>query len=167
FVSHADELFGPITTIRRESQSIKRIKWSAFRLSERDWVHVNDAKVILEDSNRIQQYFSADSNPTLWRALPALEELQTAWEEKRDDLHYAPYQNAIQDGLDKINKYYSRFDEKLAFVLAIVLHPYYKLDYIKVMWGGEEEQQAERLAGNPDVKNWQDEALQIVEATVR
>jgi hypothetical protein len=51
--------------------------------------------------------------------LPALEELRAAWEEKRDDSHYAPYKNAIQDGLDKMNKYYPRFDEKPSFVLSI------------------------------------------------
>jgi hypothetical protein len=34
------------------------------------------------------------------------------------------------------------------------------------MWGGEEEQQAERQAGNPNAKNWQDEALKILKATV-
>jgi hypothetical protein len=48
----------------------------------------------------------------------------------------------------------------------IVLHPYYKLDYIKLSWGGAEEQAIERREGNPFAKNWQDEALKIVEKTV-
>jgi len=34
-------------------------------------------------------------------------------------------------------------------------------------WGGEEEQLEEIAAGNPDAKNWQKEAEQIVEAMVR
>jgi hypothetical protein len=33
-------------------------------------------------------------------------------------------------------------------------------------WGGEEEQAAERAAGNPNAKNWQDEARKIVEHTM-
>jgi hypothetical protein len=37
-----------------------------------------------------------------------------------------------------------------------VLHPYYKLAYIKHAWGGPEEQAAEIAAGNPDAKDWQD-----------
>jgi hypothetical protein len=49
---------------------------------------------------------------------------------------------------------------------ASVLHPYYKFAYIKLAWGGEAEQQAERDAGNPDAKNWQDEAKKIVENEV-
>lgn len=47
-----------------------------------------------------------------------------------------------------------------------VLHPYYKLAYIKLSWGGEKEQAAEIAAGNPKAKNWHDEARQLVERTV-
>jgi hypothetical protein len=55
----------------------------------------------------------------LWRALPAIEELQTAWEEKRDDPQYSLYKPAIEDGLAKLNKYYSQFDEKPSYVLGL------------------------------------------------
>ena len=48
-----------------------------------------------------------------------------------------------------------------------MLHPYYKLDYIKMAWGGQEEQEAEIAAGNPNAKNWHDEALKVVEETMR
>jgi hypothetical protein len=50
-------------------------------------------------------------------------------------------------------------------LLITVLHPYYKLNYIKLSWGGAEEQAMERLRGNPNAKNWQDKALKIVEKT--
>jgi hypothetical protein len=48
-----------------------------------------------------------------------------------------------------------------------VLHPYYKLQYIKLAWGGQKEQAEEHAAGNKNVKNWQDEAQKILETTVR
>jgi hypothetical protein len=47
-----------------------------------------------------------------------------------------------------------------------VLHPYYKLAYIKLAWGGPVEQAAEIAVGNVDAKDWQDEARKIVERTV-
>src|ERR1700730_18674512 len=47
-----------------------------------------------------------------------------------------------------------------------VLHPYYKLNYIKMAWGGEDEQHKELTARNLDAKNWQKEAEMIVEAAV-
>ena len=49
---------------------------------------------------------------------------------------------------------------------GIVLHPYYKLEYIKLAWGGADEQDKERAAGNRHAKNWQDEAKKVLEAEV-
>ena len=34
-------------------------------------------------------------------------------------------------------------------------------------WGGPEEQQKELEAGNPNAKDWQDEAVQLVERTMQ
>jgi hypothetical protein len=135
-----------------------------------------------QDSNRIQQYFSAEKEPTLWRALPAIEELQTAWEAKCHKRSCALYHDTLDDGLKKIRKYYTRFDEKPAYIIAlgecssfltsnyssyVVLHPYFKLAYIKHAWGGAAEQEANLRAGNPDAKDWQDEAQKILVTTVR
>jgi hypothetical protein len=47
-----------------------------------------------------------------------------------------------------------------------VLHPYFKLDYIKHAWGGAEEQAKEQASGNQYAKNWQEEALIVVEKAV-
>ena len=47
-----------------------------------------------------------------------------------------------------------------------VLHPYYKLAYIKMAWGGPEDQAREHAAGNPNTKDWHDEALKVVEAAM-
>ena len=48
-----------------------------------------------------------------------------------------------------------------------MLHPYDKLAYIKLAWGGPDEQAAEIAAGNPNAKDWQDKARKIVERMVR
>ncbi|KAF8814037.1 hypothetical protein BYT27DRAFT_7026335, partial [Phlegmacium glaucopus] len=125
-----------------------------------DWNRVIDACDILG------QCFSLEKQPTLWRALPALEELQMAWEKKRDSPRFALYKDALTHGLKKLKKYYSRLDKKPSFVLALVLHPYYKLAYIKLSWGGAEEKEAEIAAGNLDAKDWHDEANKLVEKTV-
>jgi hypothetical protein len=74
---------------------------------------------VYKDSNHIQQYFSSEKQPTLWRALPALEELQSAWEKKRDSDKYLLYKPALEDGLAKPTKYYTWLDDKPSFVLAL------------------------------------------------
>jgi hypothetical protein len=40
---------------------------------------------------------------------------------------------------------------------SVVLHPYFKLAYIKHVLGSSEEQEAEHKAGNPLAKDWQSE----------
>ena len=119
FISLADELFGSITSIRRPGHPIKHIPWTAFTLKSADWDRIRDTHEIIADANAIQHLFSHESQPALWRAIPVFEELQTAWEEKRDSLKYAPYKAALTRALDKIKKYYSKFDEKAVYVLAL------------------------------------------------
>ena len=51
-------------------------------------------------------------------------------------------------------------------MVSPMLHPYFKLAYIKHVWGGPEEQEAEHDAGNLFVKDWQDEARKILEHAV-
>jgi len=92
--------------------------------------------------------------------------LQTAWEAKRDLEQFNQYKDVIADGLAKLHKYYSRLDAKPGYLLALALHPYFKLAYIGMSWGGEEDQEAERAAGNPFAKNWQDEAHKLLERMV-
>ena len=107
---------------------------------------------MVQDANSIQQYFSSEQQPTLWRSIPAIKELQTAWEAKLTVPKYIRYKRAIQNGLDKLGKYYQKFDDKPVYILALgmqlyfysclseplititvtVLHPYYKLAYIKM-----------------------------------
>ncbi|KAF8074785.1 hypothetical protein FPV67DRAFT_1390698, partial [Lyophyllum atratum] len=166
FVAGADHIYGPVTTIRCNGKIAKKIPWSAFALSTDDWQRVIEAREILADSNSVQQYFSSEKQPTLWRALPAVEELLTKWEGKMKSPGYALYRDAISAGREKLLKYYNKFDAKPVYILALVLHPYYKLDYIELAWGGEAEQRKEQAEGNTHAKNWQDEARQVVEDAV-
>jgi hypothetical protein len=138
--------------------------------------------ILVQDANKVLHKFSAVKYPNVYRAITAFEALQTAWETKLASNRYSVYHNALHDGLGKLHKYYNKFDQKPAFLLALgesfqylpyslltvvlVLHPYFKLEYIKKHWGGEEEQKREIANGNLNARNWQNEALQVVERIV-
>ncbi|KAF9060114.1 hypothetical protein BDP27DRAFT_1237396, partial [Rhodocollybia butyracea] len=145
----------------------KKISWAAFKFSSQDWDRVKDCKLILEDANHIQQVFSASKNISIYKAIPALETLLTQWENKLADEKFKLYHPAIKAGLAKFRKYYKKFDTRPAYVLSLFIHPYYKLHWIELHWGGAEAQAAEIAAGNKNAKNWIDEAEKLVEATVR
>lgn len=137
-----------------------------------------------QDANKIQQYFSSERRPTLCNAIPAIEELQTAWEKKARLPTYKAYHAALEDSIMKLRKYYNRFDDKGTFVMSQgmlllsvselasdshggeALHPYFKLDYIGLMWEGRHDQEVQRRAGNPNAIDWQDEARKVVENVV-
>jgi hypothetical protein len=76
-----------------------------------------------KDSNWIQQCFSSETEAALWRVLPLIEDLQTLWEKKCDGAagfkRFLVYKDAIQNGLDKLRKYYNKFDEKPAYILTL------------------------------------------------
>ncbi|KAG6914572.1 hypothetical protein DXG01_016564 [Tephrocybe rancida] len=166
FVVQADQLYGPIMTQHINGRITKKIPWTDFSLNNANWEHVKDAMDILADSNRVLHYFSAEKQPTLCCALPTLENLQLAWEDKFKKLRYSLYHAAIRDGLAKLIKYYTQFDEKPVYILALFLHLHFKLHYIKIAWGGPEEQQIEINQGNFDTKDWVQEARIIVENTM-
>lgn len=122
--------------------------------------------------------------PTLHRVIPAIESLCVKWEKKLADNRYTIFHAALEEGLAKINKYYERMNNSNVYILALceftcqsvksvsywiilVLHPYYKLDYFALKWGGREEQLQEIKAGNPNAINWRDFAQEVVEETVR
>ena len=119
FIQSANTLYGPITTICHNGRIEKKILWSAFALTEGDWGWVADARDILKDSNDIQELFSSEQQPTLWCTLPALEELQTTWEDKQTLPRFLLYQDVIDAGLGKLQKYYSCIDTKLVFILSL------------------------------------------------
>jgi hypothetical protein len=72
-----------------------------------------------KDSNSVLHCFSLEKHLSLWRVLPTLERLQTLWENKRDDPKYSHYSAALNDGLEKIKKYYIRLDDKSVYVLSL------------------------------------------------
>ena len=58
----------------------------------------------------------------LWRALPAIEQLQTAWDEKAKDKTFHIYHSAIQDGIAKLKKYYSHCKDCFAADMGHIHH---------------------------------------------
>jgi hypothetical protein len=66
----------------------------------------------------MQQRFSTERQPTLWDAIPAIEELQTSWETKASLSKFVAYREAIEDGIAKLRKYYNRFDDKWTFIMS-------------------------------------------------
>src|SRR5271156_5905995 len=75
--------------------------------------------ILVQDANKVLHKFSTDKYPNIYRAITAFEALQTAWETKLASNRYSTYHTALHDGLGKLRKYYNKFDQKPAFLLAL------------------------------------------------
>ena len=51
--------------------------------------------------------------------IPAIEELLMVWEAKSTSMRFLDYHDAIEDGIDKLNKYYCWFDLKPSIILSL------------------------------------------------
>ena len=72
-----------------------------------------------QDAYNHQHRFASDKKPTLYKVLPAIEELLTAWEAKIHDPCYTIFVSALDAGIDKLQKYYNWFDLKLCILINL------------------------------------------------
>ncbi|RPD57654.1 hypothetical protein L226DRAFT_441361, partial [Lentinus tigrinus ALCF2SS1-7] len=168
FVSTADLMFGPITWLKGQNGGkTKNIRWTAFQLDKSNWDKIKLCANILADANRYHQVCSSTRMPTLWLVIPAMEALSSCWEKKAADNKYALFHDVLRAGLEKLLKYYKLLDKADAFILALFLHPYFKLRYIEEQWGGEFEYNENVAAGVPNPQNWQKFVHEVVEKNVK
>nr|VWO99121.1 Swi1p [Ganoderma boninense] len=167
FVEHTDAKFGPITTLRPKGGPAREILWSTFKLKKHDWTHVRLCAEIIGDANDYQQICSSTQSPTLHQVIPVLESLATCWEAKAKNPKFEVFHDALKKGLAKINKYYKKLDNTDVYILALLLHPYYKLDYIESEWGGQAEYKADIAAGELNPTNWTVHARSITEKAMK
>ncbi|KAM5541078.1 hypothetical protein V8D89_005389 [Ganoderma adspersum] len=163
FILTANVCFGPIMTIKKKRQLMKHIPWGAFLLTESNWKCVKLCSEILEDADRYYQVCSTTRVPTLHQVIPTIESLMSHWEAKLHNPKYAIYHDALRAGLDKLNKYYKKLDNTNVYILALLLHPYYKLNYIEHQWGSEDEYLADLKAGELNARNWRQYAREVID----
>ncbi len=116
--------------------------------------------------------------------IPALEYIASRWEAKLEKDRFQLFHDALRAGLDKLIKYYKKLDNARVYILSQCksdttfarigrmlthdqdLHPYYKLAYITEKWGGHDEYLADVAAGEPNARNWQVYAREVIEKAV-
>jgi len=71
---------------------------------------------LLQKAHVGQQMLSGDRYPTLYKAIPALEHLQSEWEALQDNYNLEdPMYNVLQAGLDKLAIYYLKMESTDAY----------------------------------------------------
>ncbi|KAF9544164.1 hypothetical protein CPC08DRAFT_417874 [Agrocybe pediades] len=73
----------------------------------------------IQHAEDAQQAFSADSAPTLYNALPAIEKMYAAWEKSLGKAKYKPFIPALEAGMAKLDEYYQKTAESGAHIMAM------------------------------------------------
>ncbi|KAF8814624.1 hypothetical protein BYT27DRAFT_7081859, partial [Phlegmacium glaucopus] len=97
----------------------KHCKIDSLHLSTAEWGHVQTFTNLLATAEKAQQVFSSSTVPTLCNAVPALEKLYTTWEKQQEQPEAAPFQDAIDMAMEKINQYYEKTAESDAHIMAM------------------------------------------------
>jgi hypothetical protein len=74
---------------------------------------------MFQHADRAQQTFSSENEPSLHIAIPALEALHSAWSKRIEREKYSEFLDAIQAGIDKLNKYYERTEDSTAYIMSM------------------------------------------------
>jgi hypothetical protein len=68
-----------------------------------------------------QQAFSSDAGTTLHLAIPALETLHWAWSSRAERLKYACFAPALTAAAKKLDEYYKKTTDSLAYIMAMCM----------------------------------------------
>ncbi|KAF8975247.1 hypothetical protein BDQ17DRAFT_1340044 [Cyathus striatus] len=106
-----------------------------FRLSRRDWEHLEILREVLHEPSEVQQTFSDEKTPTVWRDIPALEFLIKCWNAMIAEPRYQEVKDAMAQGVTNLQKWYHHIeDTSSAYFICLALDPNVKHFYCKAHW---------------------------------
>ena len=110
--------------------------WSNFKLAGAEWLLIQlayNCLVVCSDIvtfplcfhlcwsqilASVHRELSAEKTPTCHKVFPLLEKIQTEWEDLHDNPWYHPVQDAIQAGLDIMEKWYQKTDDTSIYFVS-------------------------------------------------
>lgn len=113
--------------------------YSSYKLSEDEWdllaliqqvlavVIVPFSVIILiltdidvrQAAAEVQEAFSAEYYPTIWRVLPLYEDFIAKWKDFAADLKMFQLWSAIEAGLESLKKYYNKTDDSPVHIVSM------------------------------------------------
>lgn len=111
--------------------------YSVFKLTDGEWQLLELIRDALQEPAAACQTFSHSSRPTVYRAFPVIEFMQTKWEQMAANPKYAIISQALNAGLDNLRKWYRTLDNSNMYFISLVLDPRIKMAYFRRQWEQE------------------------------
>ncbi|KIM64060.1 hypothetical protein SCLCIDRAFT_50902, partial [Scleroderma citrinum Foug A] len=114
-----------------------------WKLSEADWIILEDLEMVLEVPHCAQQTMSGERTPLLGNVVPTFEMFIAQWQALGKQLPWcAPY---IDAGLNCARKYYERMGKTRAYTIAMLVNPSIHLTWIMHHWSDVEKTSARQM----------------------
>jgi len=108
---------------------------------KKDWDRIEVLRDVLREPADVQQTFSNEHSPTVWRIIPSLEFLVKRWETMASQPRFRDVREAITEGVQNFKKWYQKVDETSdAYFICLVLDPNVKDLYCRRRWEPEQYQ---------------------------
>ena len=108
--------------------------YAMFKLSEGEWSLLKLVRDGLKEPALSCQSFSHSTRPSVYRALPVIEQMQQRWEAMVKDRKYAQIVPALKASLENLRKWYRSLDDSSIYFICLVLDPRIKLAYFEKHW---------------------------------
>jgi hypothetical protein len=79
-------------------------------MSRRDWERLENIRDALREPSHVQQTFSSERTPTVWRIIPSFEFLIRRWDTMANHVQHQALNEALNQGVRSLQKWYDRVD---------------------------------------------------------
>ncbi|KAL5476481.1 hypothetical protein ACEPAI_3338 [Sanghuangporus weigelae] len=117
-------------------------RYDSFKFSELEWTLLGRILAVLKVANSIQQVFSSETAPTVFRVLPAFEDFRDELGKLKQKPDFRSLVPAVDAALKTIDKYHGKAMRSSAQVVCIYLNPCFKDEFFKET--GTVDEEAER-----------------------
>jgi hypothetical protein len=97
----------------------KQPKYRSYKFEEAEWATLALIKKVLQVAADIQEEFSAEYYPTVWRILPLYEQFLSRWRQYALDLDMIEFWPALEAAIESVEKYYNKSDNSPVNIVSL------------------------------------------------
>ena len=114
WASHSTHLIGLL--MKNGLWSVKFMMYWRFVFT---WIAPDTLLICCQESGKAHKQFSSETEPTVWKTLPVIENFIQHWEDLASQPKYATLQPAIQAGLQTVYKYFGKVTRSSAQIIDL------------------------------------------------
>jgi regulator of sigma D len=97
----------------------KQPKYRSYKFTDTEWQMLVLIKKVLQVAADIQEEFSAEYYPTVWRIFPLYEQFLAKWRQYANDPDMSEFWPALEAAIESVQKYYNKSDNSPVNIVSL------------------------------------------------